>query len=346
MKLRSVFIGLALGLSMVALAACANVSDKATKSEGDDQPAVSREITIYSGRKEKYIKPVIKEFEKQTGISVKLLVGDGSQLANQLVEEKNNPRADVFITNDAGTLGYLVDQALLEKYESAATKRVLADLKDRNGMWVGASARARVIMYNTNLVKENEAPKSLLGLADPKWKGKFGITNSSNESMTGHVSAMRIVKGDDFTEKWLRDVKANDPVVLKSHDPLRDAIASGELSLGLVNHYYFQKKKAEGAPVGVVYPDQDDFGTFINIAGVALVKGAKDEASAKKFIDFVLSDKIQKIFAGVNKEMPVVDSVPTVDTRPLDDFKRADVNLDELGKELDKTLEMMERVGL
>lgn len=331
--LKVAVIGLIIAGSIIFSFAC-------NKSSG-------KELTIYSGRKEKYIKPIVQEFEKKTGITVKLLAGDASQLANQLIEEKKNPRADVFISNDAGTLGFLSNEEMLVKYESEATKRVRDDLKDRDGMWVGASARARVIMYNTDLVKEDEAPTTLMGLTDPKWNGKVGSANSTNESMTGHVSALRIAKGDAFAEDWLKKLKANDPVLNKSHDPIRDAIADGELYLGLVNHYYYAKKKAEGKPVGAVYPDQDDFGTMVNVSGMAVVKGAKKADLAHKFIDFVLSDEIQKKFAGVNKEMPVVESVkPDGEVKSFDEFKRADVKLDELGDKLDSTLEMMERLGL
>lgn len=336
-------------ISMAALLAAVLLLSACKGEVGENQKgsARGRELVVYSGRKDKYVKPIIERFEDATGIEVKLLAGDGSQLANQMIEEKNNPRADVFISSDAGTLGYLVDKGMLRKYRSAATERVRKDLKDRNGMWVGASARARVIMYNTDLVKESEAPKTLMELTDPKWKGKLGSANSSNESMTGHVSALRIAKGDDYTEKWLAAFKANEPVLNKSHDPIRDAIAAGELRLGLVNHYYYAKKKEEGAPVAAVYPDQDDFGTIINVSGLAMVKGAGNVDEAQEFIDFVLSDAIQELFAGVNKEMPVIDSVATdKEARPLSKFKRPDVKLDELGKELDETLEMMERLGL
>lgn len=342
MKFRSFLLLGVLVAAVIALAACgAETGKKGGSAKG------ASEIVVYSGRKEKYIKPVVKKFEEKTGIKVKLLAGDSSQLANQLVEEKNNPRADIFVSNDAGTLGFLAKKGMLNKYKSKATERVRDDLKDRNGLWVGASARARVIMYNTKLVKESEAPKKLMDLTNPKWKGKFGFANSTNESMTGHVSALRIVKGDTFTKKWLQGMKDNDPVVNKSHDPIRDAVADGELSVGLINHYYYAKKKAEGKPVAAIYPDQDDFGTFINVAGLALIKGAKNPKGAKEFIDFCLSDETQKLFAGVNKEMPVVDTVETdEEAKPLDEFKRPDVKLDELGKELDKTLLMMEGLGL
>lgn len=343
MRVRFIAIGLFVLLAALGLAACDTTNTAGKKSTGSKS---SKELTIYSGRKEKYMTKIVKAFEKKTGVKVTVLYGDTSALANQIIEEGRNSRADVYIAKDAGSLGFLADKGGLEKYGSKATDRVPDTMKDEDGRWVGASARARVIMYNTDLVKGKDIPKSLEDLKDPKWKGKFGIPSSANESMVGHVSGLRILKGDKYTEQLLKDILANQPMISDSHDPIRDAIARGEISVGLVNTYYVYNKKAEGAPVDASFMDQDGIGTFVNVSGLGVVKGAKNRENAGKFIDFVVGDKMQEVFAGINREMPVIESVPTKGTPALDSFKHADVKLQDLGDQIDKTIEMLERVGL
>ncbi|MBE0429246.1 MAG: extracellular solute-binding protein [Thermoleophilia bacterium] len=340
MRTRYLLIPFFLVLAL-ALASC---SGGAGQDEADD----GGKLVIYSGRKENLIKPVINAFEEQSGVKVTLLAGGASELANQIIEEQNNPRADVYISNDAGTLGYLALQNVLQSYESEATNAVPDDLKADDGAWVGASIRARVIMYNSDLVTPADLPDSIFDLADPKWKGQFGMTNSASEALTGHVSALRILKGDDFTEQFLRDLKNNDPLLTKSHGEIRKAVGSGEIKLGLVNHYYYHHEKDEGSPVGVIYADQgpDDIGTVLNVAGIAIVKGARNQKAAEAFVEFVLGREAQEIFAGENKEAPVISAVPTVDARPPGTYKQASVPLGQLGKELDQTLAMLEKVGI
>lgn len=336
-----------LSLAAVGLVSCAG-SDKGDAGNATETGQDGQELVIYSGRKEELIKPVIEAFEKETGIKVTLHTGDASQLANQIMEEQRNPRADVYIANDAGTLGQLAEKGGLEPYASAATQAVPVELKAEDGSWVGASVRTRVIMYNTNLVAANELPQSVFDLADPKWKGQIGVANSANESMVSHVSAMRLAMGDDFTETFLRNLLANNPLVTKSHSDIRRAVGTGEIKLGLVNHYYYLQQKEEGSPVGVVYPDQgpNGMGTMVNVAGIGVVKGVKNQEAAGRFIDFVLSVRAQEIFAGANKELPVIGISRTVDAPALGTFKQAYVPLSLLGDEIGRTMDMMERAGI
>ena len=345
MRLRSsmsILLILALAAALgIAFTGCAGQGGKTAKQSDE-------ELVIYSGRKEKYVKPVIEKFEKKTGIKVVFHAGDASQLANQIIEERKNPRADIYISNDAGALGFLSNKKQLQSYESQTTKKVPENLKANDNTWVGASIRSRVIMYNKLLVKEGDVPKSVFDLTDAKWKGNFAIAGSSNESMVSHITALRILKGNKFTEDFLKKLLANDPVVTKGHTDIRRAVGAGELEIGLVNHYYYHKELDEGSNVGVVYPDQEDgdIGTVLNVAGLGLVKGAKNKEPAQKFIDFVLGEEAQEVFAGTNKELPVLSSVPSVGVLPLTDYKQADVNLGDLGKQLDKTLDLIEKVKM
>jgi iron(III) transport system substrate-binding protein len=306
----------------------------------------SKELVIYSGRKEPLFIPIVTKFEEKTGIKVTLQSGETPALANAILEEKNNPRADIFVAGDAGTLEKLNMENVLLPNSSKLIDSLDPKFKAGNGSWVSVSARARIIMYNTNLVSQKDLPKSMLDLTDPKWKGQIGIQLSSNESFIAQITAMRKVMGDAPTEKYLRDLKANDPLSLKSSTDIRNAVGNGELKLGMTNHYYYFLEKHEGSPVGIIYPDQDSMGTTINISGAGILKGAKNVKNAKLFIDFLLEKDTQKMFAELNYEMPVMEGVAVKEARPMSEIKSIDIKLEELGKELENTINLMEKVGL
>ncbi len=311
------------------------------------QPEV-KELIVYSGRKEALIKPVIEQFEKQTGIKVVLRTGGASELANAIMEEKNNPKGDVFIANDGGTLEKLKMEQVLLPYKPADFEKVPADFKSPDGSWIGLSVRARVIMYNTNLLSEKDVPKSVLELTDKKWQGQVAIASSANESLIGHVTVLRKTIGDAATEKFLKGLMDNKVQVLKGHTEVRKAVGAGEFKLGLINHYYYHLQKKEGSPVAAIYPDQgqDQMGTATNIAGAAIIKGAKNIDNAKKFMDFLLKPEVQKLFAELNYEIPVVEGVPVFEAKSLKEFKRAAVNMEVLGQELNNTMNMLEKIGM
>ncbi|MFZ5648752.1 MAG: extracellular solute-binding protein [Bacillota bacterium] len=344
MKRRLMFVSAVLLLVAMALAGCS--SSNAPKDSGDKKD--STQLVIYSGRKEPLIKPVIESFEKETGIKVTLRSGGASELANAIIEEQKSPGADVFIANDAGTLEMLRQKGLLQPNPSAALKAIPDDLKAKDGSWIGVSARSRVIMYNTQLVKETELPKSIKDLTDPKWKKQVAMAASSNESVIGHITSIRMSMGEAETEKLIKDLMANQVQSLKGHTEVRKAVGSGEFKLGLVNHYYYHLQKKEGSPVGVIYPDQGEgqMGVPVNVAGAAIVKGAKNSEAARKFIDYLVKPEAQELFAKLNFEIPVVEGVPANEAKKLSEFKRTPVKLEQLGSELNNTINLIEKAGL
>lgn len=344
MKKLIVFLSAVLLLVSAAMAGCSSAN--APKEAGEKKDP--SQIVIYSGRKEPLIKPVLDNFEKETGIKVILRSGGASELANAIIEEQKSPAADVFIANDAGTMEMLREKGLLQPNASPALKAVPEDLKAKDGSWIGVSARSRVIMYNTRLVKESELPKSIKDLTDPRWKKQVAMAASSNESMIGHITAWRLTMGDAETEKLLKGLMANQAQSLKGHTEVRKAVGSGEFKLGLVNHYYYHLQKKEGSPVGVIYPDQGEgqMGVPVNVAGAAIIKGAKNSEAARKFIDYLVKPETQELFAKLNYEIPVVEGVSANEARKLTEFKRTPVELEQLGSGLNKTINLIEKVGL
>lgn len=355
---------IAMGAGLMALsiflAACsgqqATTKTPAAPEPAKDQPKVeakadpeTKELVIYSGRKEELIKPVLEAFEKQTGVKVVVKAAGATELATLVLEEKSNPKSDIYLSNDAGAMEKLRMEKVLEAYTSDKLKAVPEDLKAPDNTWYAITVRARAIMYNKALVKESELPAKLTDLADAKWKNQIGMATGANESVIAQVTTLRLTMGDQGTEKFLNDLKANGLKVYKGHGDVRQAVGKGEIKLGWVNHYYYhlQTKEKENNNVGLVYPDQDATGTAVNVSGGAIVKGAKNMANAKKFMDFLLTPEIQKLFAEVNYEMPVLPGVATADSvKKLADIKRAPVKFGQFGTEWDKSVQLIDKLGL
>lgn len=309
----------------------------------------SGELVIYSGRSEPLIVPLIQLFQQQTGIRVTLQSGAATALANLVLQEQPHPRADLFIANDAGTLEFLKLKDALQPYISEQIRKIPEQFRARDGSWLGVSGRSRVIMYNTKLLRPEELPKSVFELGDPRWKNKMAMATTRNESVIAWVTALRLVKGDAFTKEYLLKLKANGIVTLNGHTDVRKAVGRGEFALGLVNHYYYHLELRDGSPVGVIYPDQGptDIGVLVNVAGTAIIKNAKHVREAQRFLDFLAAPEAQKLFAELNFEYPLLPGVPTAPgVRLLETIKLMPVRLDELGKELEKTLKLLDEVGL
>lgn len=262
-------------------------------------------LVVYSGRGERFTKPVLRAFTKKTGIPTLPLVGNAGALLVRLTEEGKRTRADVFISNSAGILELAREAGVLTPFNPKV--KLPSHYLGAENTWFAASVRARAIVYNKNLIKGAEI-KSLLDLAQPRWKGKLGITVSTNGSFVGGVAAMISQYGEKAVGDFLKGIALNaGNNTFPKHTPIVSAVARGEIALGLINHYYYYRhlKKFPGAPIGILFPDQDKKGTPSTVSGLALVKHGKNRSAAKKFIDFVLSPEGQKVYAEVNYEFPV-----------------------------------------
>jgi iron(III) transport system substrate-binding protein len=307
------------------------------------------ELVIYSGRREPLIVPVIDPFKKATGVQVTLKSGEDQALANLVLQEQPNPIGDVYLTVDSGLLEFLGLKEVLQTYTSDAIKKIPERFRAADGSWVGASGRGRAMMFNTNLVKPEELPKSVFEVAEPKWKGKVGIDNLRKESTLAWITSVRIVKGEAFTQNFLAKLKENQIVFLDGGPEVRKAVGRGQVALGLLNHYHYNIELRDNkSPVGIHYPDQgsNDIGVLVNAAGAAIVKGAKHVTEARKFLDFLVLAEAQKIFAELNFEWPLLPGVATAqDVRPLDKLKQTPLALDKLGQQLQNTLDFLDAIG-
>ncbi len=308
------------------------------------------ELVVYSGRSDKFIKPVIKSFTEKTGIKVILHSGKSTALLNKLKVEGDRSKADLFISNDAGNLQKGSDFKLFAEIPIATAKQVPAKYRSKSNDWVGLSARARVLVVNTKV--KMGAVDSVFDLAEPRFEGKLGITHSSNESYIAGTTVYLLSAGEKKTRQWLQGMKKNAKgKVFNKHSKIVKAVAKGQKYIGLVNHYYIYRylDKNPDAPIKIIIPDQGEKGMGIawNVAGIAITKSSKHKAEANKLIEFLLSDAGQKQFAEVNREYPVRSEVPAASMIPaIKNIKVSDVAMSELGTQRDRTIDLIEAVGM
>jgi iron(III) transport system substrate-binding protein len=318
---------------------------------GDGQEPLSDDaLVVYSGRNENLVGPVLDKLEKATGVEVQVRYGGSSELAAQLLEEGENTKADLFFSQDAGALGALGKADRLETLEPATTGKVLDGFADPEGHWVATSARARVVAYDPKQVPEAQTWTTVDEVLDPRYKGKIGYA-PANASFQSFVTALRVTKGEDGAKKWLEAFKANEPKAYDNNILVLDAVDSGQVGLGLINHYYWYERVAEKGASAVNakirFLGSDDPGALVNVAGVGILKGSNQKPAATKAIDYLLSEDGQQYFADETAEYPVVDGITSTkhDIVPLSELKRSSVDLNSLDS-LEQTLALLDEVGL
>ncbi len=345
-------IALLLGVVLVASAALTGCAADTDEVSGDG-PELSEpgSLVVYSSRNEKFVDPLLDKFEADTGIEVSVLHA-GDAVVNKLSEESRNVQADIVIANDLGALEYLRMEGLLTSPGNVAgIESIDENFRAVDDSWVAVSARTRVIMYNKDLISEDEVPTRVEDLTDPAYEGMFAITRGGNSGMIGHVSALRYEWGDERTEEWIADVKDNAGAIMEGHGDIRRAVGAGEFAFGLVNNYYYHQQLAEPTDnnVGVVYPDQGpgEMGAVVNGAGVAVVADGPNPESARVFLEWVLLPENQREFSWASLEVPInpeIEAVP--DARPISDYTVHAMPLRELGAYWEDTRTVIERAGL
>lgn len=306
-------------------------------------------LTIYSGRNESLIGPLLAQFTEDTGIEVEVLYGGTSAVANQILTEGENSPADVFIAQDGGALGALAAAEMLAELPAETLEQVANPaFISPDGVWVGVSGRARVLVYNPEMLAELELelPESILDLTDEAWSGLVGWA-PTNASFVSNVTAMRELLGEDETAAWLADMLANDVQAYPKNTPVVQATIDGEVAVGLVNHYYLFRFLAEDPEITATlhfFPG-GDVGSLINVAGAGILQTSDQPEIAQQFVDYLLSDAAQSYFAETTFEYPLVATVePSVDLPSLEELEVPEIDLSDLA-DLQGTLEMIEDSG-
>jgi iron(III) transport system substrate-binding protein len=305
-------------------------------------------ITLYSGRSETLIQPVIDAFTEATGIGVAIKYAGSANLAATILEEGSASPADVFLSQDPASLGSVALDGLFAILPQAILDRVPVRFSDDGGQWVGTSGRARVVVYDASTVDPSDLPETEDGFVDPSWKGRVGIA-PTNGSFLAFVATKILIDGEEATLAWLNGMAVNDSQKYPKNSPIVAAVNAGEIDAGLVNHYYLLRALAEN-------PDEPGLNHFFSVAtpgslvmpaGAGVLATSKKQDAAHELIEFLLSDESQRYFAEETFEYPLVPgidadpSLPAIETIPT-----PDINLSDLATVLDTATDLVAQAGL
>jgi iron(III) transport system substrate-binding protein len=340
-------------VAVIALTACnpagpgGTSSPSASPSAGSPTGSAAGSITVYSGRAQELVAPVIEQFESATGISVEVRYGDTAELAVLLTEEGANTPADVFFAQDAGALGAVAQEQMFAPLPAEVLELVPEHFRSSAGEWVGISGRARVIAYDSAELAEADLPTSIDELTEEQWRGRVAWA-PTNGSFQSFITAMRVMRGDDATRAWLEGMLANDTVRYEGNAPIVQAIHDGEVDLGLVNHYYALRQideQGESFATRNHFLAGDDPGALVNVAGAGVLAASDNQAGALALIGYLLGADAQAYFAEETFEYPLVEGVePPTGVPPLAELATPDIDLSNLS-DLEGTLELLNEVG-
>ncbi len=300
-------------------------------------------VTIYSGRGQNLIGPLLDQFEEQSGYKVKAQYSDAASLALTIEEEEaaGKGQADVFLSNSPGPVGFLAERDLLADLPAGLDPSALTDEQQK---WVALTGRQRVLVYNTENIDPSTLPDSIYDLASNEWAGRVALA-PANGSFQDFFTLMRLADGNGPATKWLDDMENGGAPEYPNNNSIVQAVARGEVNLGLVNHYYLYRLLAENPdlPVANYVFAEDDAGSVIIVTALSQTASGDSEA-AQALIEFMLSEEAQKYFAEETFEYPLgADVQPNEALPPLDSSNVGDFNI--LGGELTETLDLIREAG-
>lgn len=315
-----------------------------TACGGDDADS----LTVYSGRNENLVGPLLEQFSEETGLEIKVRYAKSAAIVATLLEEGENTPADVVFLQDAGALGALGQEGFLDSLSPDVLDKVDRRFRSPEGLWVGTSGRARTVVYNVETIDPaTDLPETILAFTDPSWKGRIGWA-PSNGSFQAFVTALRVQVGDAAARDWLKGIVANDPVVFPNNTTTVRGTADGEVDVGFVNHYYLHRfLKEEGESFGArnKYLVGGDPGAMVNVAGVGIVSESDKKPLAEQFVAFLLGQKAQHYVAVETFEFPLIAGVASpAGVPPLSTLDPPDIDLGKLA-DLKGTLNLLRDVG-
>ena len=305
-------------------------------------------VTIYSGRTENLIGPILEEFAAETGINVAVNYGQSADLALLITEEGDQTPADVFLSQSPGAVEFLDEAGRLAVLPDDVLSLVPESVQDSDGRWIGFSGRQRVLVYNSNLVDPADLPSSVFELGDSRWSGQLGIA-PPNGSFQDFVTAMRATVGDDTTSDWLESLAANDVQTYPNNNSIVAAVGRGEIEVGLVNHYYNYRFVAEDPDhAGLNHQFAiDDPGSVLIVTGAAVIEGTENSEEAQQLIEWLLSESAQRFFADETFEYPLAPGIePAADIPPAEFSSVGTIDFGSLGDGLEGTRRLIADAGL
>ena len=307
------------------------------------------EVVVYSARIDELIKPVFDQYTAKTGVKVKFITDKEAPLLARLKAEGENTPADLLITVDAGNLWQAEQEGVLKPLQSKVIDaNIPSQYRSSTGAWTGLSLRARTIVYSTERVKPAEL-STYEALADKNWDGRLCLRSSKkvyNQSLTatliethGAEKAEQIVKG------WVANL-ATDPFA--DDTALIQAINAGQCDVGIVNTYYYGRlhQQQPDLKAKLFWPNQDDRGVHVNLAGAGVTKHAPHAEAAQQLLEWMTSEEAQGVFAGVNQEYPANPKVaPSKEVAAWGSFKADSIPVEVAGKRQAEAIRLMDRAG-
>ncbi len=305
-------------------------------------------LTVYSGRSEELIGPLLDRFTAETGIEVEVRYGSSADLALVIDQEADRSPADVFISQSPGAVGFLAERDRLEPVDPSVLDMVDPQFHNTDGLWVGLSGRARVLVYNTELVDPAELPSSIFDLTDARYEGKVALA-PANGSFQDFVTAMRELEGDDATLGWLEAMADNNSPEYANNSAIVEAVGRGEVPMGLVNHYYNFRAMAEDPSLASqnYYFPPGDVGGLVVVTAAGVVAGTDQADLARQFLEYMLSEPAQTFLTEETFEYPLaIGAQPREGLPPLADVGSLTYDFDRLGGGLERTKELIDASGL
>lgn len=296
----------------------------------------TQQVVIYTSLDKVFSQPILESFEKQTDIKV-LDVYDSEAtkttgLVNRLIAEKGSPRADVFWNSETGRTIVLKKKGVLERYVSPSAADIPAQFKDSDGYWTGFAARCRILIYNTDSLKEKGLPRSILELTEPQWKGKVALAYPLFGTTATHAAALFVHLGNQKAQEYFEALKANGVMITDGNASARDRVADGTVPIAFTDTDDALVAIKRGRPVDIIWPDKNGIGTLLIPNTVALIKGGPNPEAGKKLVDFLLSPKVEEMLAfSESGQIPLradIKRPPHVPT--LDKVKAMKVNYEKI----------------
>jgi len=339
---------LALAASAALLAGCAANPGTEPAEPGTDSTADGA-FTLYSGRDEELVQPLIDLFEEQSGITVDVRYGNTAELGALLLEEGEATPAQVFLSQDAGALGALSQAGLFATLPDDVSGAVPAGFTSTDGSWVGITGRARVVVFDGDELTADELPDTIAEYVTDEWAGRLGVA-PGNASLQSFITALRVLDGEDGADAWVSALAANDPQIFENNTSILEAANQGAVDAGLINHYYWYRQAAEvGAEnmrAQLKFLEAGDAGSMVNVTGAGLLSNAADDADALEFVRFLISEEGQNYFVEQTFEYPLLPGIDAPEGLPaLDSLVNPELDLSDLD-DLSTTQELLAEYGL
>lgn len=331
------------------LTGCTADPESESAGQASDALVSDQSFTLYSGRDEELVAPLIEMFEEDSGIDVEVRYGNTAELGALLLEEGDKTPAQVFLSQDAGALGALSNAGLFTVLPDDITSAVPAAYTSTDDTWVGITGRARVIVYDSDQLTEADVPDTVDAFADPEWAGRFGIA-PTNASFQAFITAYRVLNGEEAADEWVAAVAANNPQIFENNRAVLAAVEDGIIEAGLINHYYWFAQAAEAGAENMSaqlsYPKAGDPGSIVNVTGAGILKSGETDADALEFVRYLVSADAQQHFVDSTFEYPLIDGVDAPNGLPdLQSLANPDLDLADL-ESLAETQDLLSRYGL